>query len=386
MRVAVFTDNDFDKVNGVTTTLTALVGHAPPDVQPRIYTAAALGTDDPTYLALRSFPVPIPFYSEMSMYIPRFRQYLERVLDDHVDVLHLTTPGPMGLAALWVAKKTGLPLVGSFHTDLATYTSLLSGSTRLGHWMGEYMRWMYGRCQQTLVPSSATRELLVAAGSRASRISLWTRGVDTQLFSPARRSSQLRSAWHVSERCPALLYVGRVSREKGLEMVPELLYRLRALGVAHRLIVAGDGPLRPWLQQQCPEAVFTGSLGRAAVAEVFASADAFVFPSQTDTAGNVVLEAQASGVPVIVSNRGGPRENMVDGVTGAVCAGSDARHWAAVTSDVLHDAVARASMAQAARDYALTRRWDIALSPVYQAYRDAARRPTTHRPSIDHAA
>ena len=289
MRVAVFTDDDFEKVNGVTTTLTALVSHAPPDLQPRVYTAGALGTDAPTYFALRSLSVGIPFTGDLRMYVPRLPAYLRRVIADKVDVLHLTTPGPMGLTAVWIAAKTGLPLVGSIH-DSEAYTTMLRGSRRLRRWMGGYRRWIYGRCQTVLVPSAATHAMLLQTRSNGGRICLWTRGVDTTLFSPQRRSSGLRERWRVSERKPALLYVGRVSREKGLDMLPLILERLYALGMPHRLIVAGDGPLRPWLVQRCPEAIFTGSLGREAVAEVFASADLFLCPSRTDTAGHVVLE------------------------------------------------------------------------------------------------
>ena len=372
MRIAVFTDNDFEKVNGVTTTLTALVTHAPADIQPRIYTAGTAAIDDPTYLALRSMAVPIPFYREMNMYVPRWREYLRRVIAEQIDVLHLTTPGPMGLAALWIATRTGLPLVGSFHTDLAAYTEVLSGSARLGRWMALYMQWMYGRCRPVLVPSAATRALL-EADSKGARIDLWTRGVDTTLFSPERRSPLLRDRWNASDARPALLYVGRVSREKGLEMLPALVERLSSAGLPHRLVIAGDGPLRPWLAERCPDAVFTGTLGREAVADVFASADLFIFPSRTDTAGNVVLEAQAAGLPVIVSDAGGPRENMRHGETGIVCEGTDPVRWADVTADLLHDAGRRRAMATAAREYACTRRWDLALSPVYDAYRTAVR-------------
>ena len=228
--------------------------HAPADIAPRIYTASALAADAPHYLALPSRAFPIPFYSEMDMYLPHWREYLRWVRRDGVEVLHLTTPGPLGLTALWVAARTGLPLVGSFHTDLATYTTVLSGSKWLGSVMAVYMRWMYGRCMQDLVPSAATRELMAARGSDVGRIGLWTRGVDTALFDPSRRSAALRERWRASERQPALLYVGRLSREKGLQMLPELQYRLRAMAVGHRMIIAGDGPLRRWLADRLPEA------------------------------------------------------------------------------------------------------------------------------------
>ena len=127
---------------------------------------------------------------------------------------------------------------------------------------------------------------------------------------------------------PAILYVGRVSWEKGLRLMALLSRRLHARCIAHRIVVAGGGPALAELKRQLPDAVFTGNLSRPAVAEAFASADVFAFPSRTDTAGNVVLEAQASGLPVVVSDAGGPRENLVPGETGLVCEGSDPEAWA----------------------------------------------------------
>ena len=371
MKVAIFTDNDFDKVNGVTTTLTEVLRQAPAEVIPRIYTASALGTDRPDYLALRSFGLGIPFYREMKMYLPHWQQYLERVRQDGIDVIHLTTPGPLGLVALWVAAQARLPLVGSFHTDLSAYTRLLSGSDRLGALMQEYMRWMYGHCRRVLVPSESTRQLMVAARCPADRIGIWSRGVDTQLFTPARRSRRLRAEWQVSAERPALLYVGRLSKEKGLDLLPPLQAALRARSFEHRLIIAGDGPMRRQLADQCPDAVMTGPLSREDVASVFASADLFVFPSETDTAGNVVLEAQASGVPVVVSAAGGPPEQMRAGVTGAVCTGRDAATWADAVIGFGRGPV-HAAAANAAREFGLSRRWDLALAPLFDAYREMA--------------
>jgi glycosyltransferase involved in cell wall biosynthesis len=377
MKVAVFTDNDFDKINGVTTTLTAVLKHAPAGIEPRIFTAAALGSDQPDYLALRSFGVGIPFYREMTMYLPHWRQYLERVLDDRVEVIHLTTPGPMGLVALWVASQASLPLIGSFHTDLAAYTRLLSGSVRLGSLMREYMRWMYGRCARVLVPSEATRALMHAAKMPPERLRLWPRGVDTALFTPDKRSEQLRLEWRASDERPALLYVGRLSREKGLALLPVLQDALRARGVNHQLIIAGEGPMQRELSDQCHDAIFTGALGREGVARVFASSDVFVFPSETDTAGNVVLEAQASGIPVAVSDQGGPKENVLPGVSGVVCSGQDPNAWADAIAPLCLSEERRRRAAQEAREYALTRHWSLALAPLYDGYRELRRRRTS---------
>lgn len=379
MNVAIFTDNDFDKITGVTTTLTAALRHAPPSMRLRIYTAADLPVDTPGYLALRSPGVPIPFYAEMRMFVPRLFEYVNRAREDRIDVVHLTTPGPVGLAALYVAWRLGLPMVGSFHTDLAAYTRLLSGSPRLGALMREYLRWPYGKCSRVLVPSEHTRLTLIDARCAPDRLEVWPRGVDAELFQPSRRSTALRAAWRVSDRQLALLYVGRLSREKGLALLRPLGDRLWRLGVEHRFVLAGRGPFEDDLRRAMPDAVFTGALSREAVAEVFASADAFVFPSRTDTAGNVVLEAQASGLPVVIAGDGGVREQIIAGVTGLVCRRDDPAEWAGAIASLTGARARRAEMGAAARQHAVERSWEVALRPLYRAYAEAATRPLPER-------
>jgi glycosyltransferase involved in cell wall biosynthesis len=380
MHIGIFTDNDFEKVNGVTTTLSAALRWAPPGMRLRIYTASTLPVVQEDYLALRSIGIPIPFYAEMRMYVPRLLAYLEHARNDQLDVIHLTTPGPVGLAALFVAWRLKLPTIGSFHTDLAAYTATLSGSPRLGALMRQYLRWPYGKCARVLVPSEHTRRLVIACRADAAKIALWPRGVDTDLFTPSKRSPALRERWRVSDRRPAVMYVGRVSREKGLALLPALRDRLHARGLEHRLIVVGEGPMLGELRAALPDAVFTGVLSRESVAEALASADLFVFPSRTDTAGNVVLEAQASGLPVVVSGDGGPREQLIPERTGAICYTEDPDEWAGAIAAMSRGGRLGA-MREAARRYALTRRWDRALEPLYRAYtevraaHEAARSP-----------
>jgi hypothetical protein len=165
MRVAIFTDNDFAKVNGVTTTLRAVLAHAPASLDLRVYTCEAAGTESDDYLALSSHGIGIPYYREMKMYWPPFRRFLRCAAADGIELVHYTTPGPVGLAAMWVAHRLNLRMVGSFHTDLAEYARVLSGSRRLGDLMHHYMRWPYGKCERVFVPSAATRDML----ARASR-------------------------------------------------------------------------------------------------------------------------------------------------------------------------------------------------------------------------
>lgn len=372
MRVALFTDNDFDKVNGVTTTLRAVLRHAPPDLQPRVYTLSDLEVREPDYLALASPGIGIPYYAEMRMYLPRLSALARAARADGVGLVHLTTPGPMGLAARWVARRLGTPLSGSFHTHLAEYAALLSGSPMLGRAMNRYMRWLYGACAPVLVPSAATRSRLIGDGWPRARLAVWSRGVDTALFDPARRSASLRDRWRVSDRRPAVLYAGRLSREKGLSDVRAMASALHRWHVPHRLIFVGDGPYRAGLAAACPDAVFMGTLAPADVAVAMASADLFLFPSTTDSLGNVVLEAQASGLPVIVSDEGGPQENMLAGTTGFVCRGGDAVGFAGRILELARRPDVRAEMSAHARAYALTRQWPHALRPLYQAWRAAA--------------
>ena len=368
MNVAIFTDNDFAKVNGVTTSLRAALRHVPPGIHARIYTAADLAEDRDEYFATAAPGMRMPLYGDMRIYLPSFSTLLRQVRRDRIDLLHLTTPGPVGLAALFVAWRTGLRMVGSFHTDLAAYTERLSGSPRLGALMREYLRWPYGRCERIFVPSESTRQLLVDGRIDGSRIDLWTRGVDTELFTPDRRSALLRRQWHVCDKRPAVIYVGRLSKEKGLDLLRGVTSAMHRRGVEHRLVLVGDGPYRRELQAQLPDAVFTGTLAPSEVATGLASADIFLFPSDTDSAGNVVLEAQACGLPAIVSDRGGPHEYIRPGATGTVCTGGDADAFGHAAAQLLRDPIRRRTMAGAARRHAETLGWDAALAPLYRAY------------------
>jgi glycosyltransferase involved in cell wall biosynthesis len=318
---------------------------------------------------LSAYGIGIPFYREMKIYWPPFRRFLRHAEGDGIELIHYTTPGPVGLAAMWVARRLNLRMIGSFHTDLAEYARVLSGSARLGDLMHHYMRWPYGKCDRVFVPSEATRDLLVRGNIDPSKIDIWRRGVETTRFDPARRSASLRAQWGVSDDRPALLYVGRVSREKGLSLLEPLTHALDASSTPYRLVIVGDGPMQRELRDRCPEGIFTGTLATDEVAVAMASSDLFVFPSRTDTAGNVVLEAQASGLPVLVSDAGGPRENIRAGQSGFIC--SACEDFASHTIELLRHPSLRTRMGEFARQYALTRGWAAALDPLYRAYADA---------------
>ncbi|MCC7043067.1 MAG: glycosyltransferase family 1 protein [Acidobacteria bacterium] len=371
MRVVVFTDNDFDKVNGVTTTWRAVLRAAEASRTVRIFTASDGEADLPDYFAAASFGIGLPWYRDMRVYLPRLRRFARQLRQDGATVVHVATPGPVGLAGRWLARRAGLPLVGSYHTHLGDYVGQFSRSPRLGRSFDAYMRWFYAPCASLLVPSQATVDQLRAQGYRPSQMQIWPRGVDIERFSPERRSPDLRRAWHVDGRQPAILYAGRLSSEKGLAIVEDVQRRLHRHAVAHRFIFAGDGPMRPQLERLVPDAVFLGSLRHADMATVMASADVLLFPSATDTFGNVVLEAQASGLPVVVSDRGGPCQQITPHVTGEVCAAGDAEAFAVAVARLLRDAGRRAAMALAARQHIMGRTWEVAMRPLFGAWETA---------------
>jgi glycosyltransferase involved in cell wall biosynthesis len=253
MRVAVFTDADFDRPNSATTTLAALLRHAPPDVRPRIYTLSDLDVDEPEYLALRSPGVPLQIEGWSPMHVPRIRELERRLASDDIRAIHLTTTGPAGLTARYLAHRTGLPLVGSIHTSLFPRFSDAAGGFG-ARWRGasvmpHYLRWLYGGCRKVLIPFADAAGRLTNVAWDAERLIVWPGGADAEAFSPARRSQRLRNEWHVSERRPAILCIGRLDGQSGVELMEPLGSLLHRQGIAHRFIVVGEGPAMAGLKE-----------------------------------------------------------------------------------------------------------------------------------------
>ena len=382
MNVAIFTDNDFDKINGVTTTLTAALRYAPSSLRLRVYTAGTLAVDTPEYLAVRSFGMPIPFYRDMRMYLPRLFEFVARARADRIDVIHLTTPGPIGLAALFVAWRLRLPIVGSFHTDLAAYATTLSGSTRLGSLMREYMRWPYGKCVKILAPSSHTRRLLIDAKADPAKVDLWQRGVDTVLFSPAkafgvaaRQLARVEPASGAALRRPcskgktAADAAGRAGSSARARRRASVRDRRR--GTVASRTCSGGCPMR-CSPDRCRVRRSPRS-SRRPTCSSFRAALTLPVTWSSKRRPAVFLS--------IISGTGGPRENMVAGRTGTVCHLEDPDEWSSAIAGVLRDPARHAEMRVAARQYALTRTWELAMQPLYRSYQDAYMRSTAARPS-----
>jgi hypothetical protein len=192
MRVVVFTDNDFDKVNGVTTTWRAVLRAADASRTVRIFTASDGEADLPDYFAAASFGIGLPWYRDMRVYLPRLRRFARQLREDGATVVHVATPGPVGLAGRWLARRAGLPLVGSYHTQLGDYVAQFSRSPRLGRSFDAFMRWFYAPCASLLVPSQATVDQLRDQGYRPAQLRIWPRGVARPAPRVARRRAAAR--------------------------------------------------------------------------------------------------------------------------------------------------------------------------------------------------
>lgn len=366
MRIAVFTDNDCQSASGLTTTLGAVIQYAPPDLRPRIYTSSAAPVTGPGAYAFREAGL------RLARGWPDVRALLSDATADGVRLVHVADEGSMGLAGRLVARRLALPLVGSWRGH-AEASSRRLVSRRVAD---SYVRWFYGGCDSVLVPTAAALDAMIKRGVNHARLRRWPSGVDAERFHPGRRQPDLRAQWGASDRRPVILLAGRLAASKAaaLNCAVEVAAVLREHGVGHRLVVAGDGPLRETLARTCSDAVFLGEVPRAAMPGVMASADVLLFPGGGDSLGNAVLESQASGLPAVVADGGGAAALVHHGRTGFTCAPGDAFDFAWRLTMLLRDVERRRVLGAAARAHAETQPWSRALSSLFEAWRTALAR------------
>jgi glycosyltransferase involved in cell wall biosynthesis len=375
--VAIFTDDDLDHRNSLTVSLHQAVRRAPPDLRPRVYSAGPYDINTRDYFAAAAGGLRLPYYRHRSVYRPRLRRFRGELEADSVAVIHVTTPGPVGLAGRRLARLLNLPLVGSCHTDFGQSIAAVTGSPRLAAVFDRYAHWFFGRCEPLFVPSLAGRARLGTHGY-TGRLGVWRCGVDAQRFGPFRASAGLRERWHVDHRRPAILYAGRLSREQGLSLLPLVQRMLERQRIAHRFVFVGEGPMTTELRERCPEAAFMGSLDGDDAARALASADIVIAPGAIESAAQAVLEAQACGVPVAVPDAGGVHEYVIPDRTAIVCRAGEPGSFAEQLALLLRQPSARREMGQAARDFALTQTWAAALAPLFDAWREQHRGRVRH--------
>lgn len=288
-------------------------------------------------------------YPEYRWGVPRARHLHGWLESAQVDVVQCATPGPMGVAGLATARTLGLPVVAQYHTEVSEYAARMWRRPRVGDAVGEMVGWFYRQADLCLAPSRFIVERLAGYGVDRARIAIVPRGTDLALFHPRRRDRRVLARWGLEDR-PVVLYVGRLSREKNLDTLLRAFELVRATHPTAALLLVGDGPQASELTGD--GVVRAGWLRGEELAAVYASADVFAFPSETETYGNVVVEAQASGLPVIVAAAGAAHENVVDGTTGRVVHGRSLAALAGALRQLLTDAEARARMGEAAHHHA----------------------------------
>jgi len=374
-KLAHFTDT-FYEINGVALTLQKQVSEAQLTGKP--YTIITCDTNGhPDSECVKNFkPLAVwdlPEYQEQKLFHPPLLEMLDFCYRQKFNQILAATPGPLGLAGLFIARILDLPIDGTYHTSLPQYAQYLTEDNTIEDLMWRYILWFYNQMNIIYSPSASTAAELADRGLNPEKICTFPRGVDLHRFHPDKRNGFLERHYQAPEGIK-LLYVGRISKEKNLQMLVRAFTTINECRKNVQLVVVGDGPYLEEMQQALADrpCIFTGYLEGEELAAVYACSDLFLFPSTTDTFGNVVLEAQASGVPVIVTNAGGPQENMLPGRTGLVVQADDEDKFVGAVLSLIDDPVTRQRMSQEARSYIENRSFTTAFNATWLIYQGVA--------------
>jgi glycosyltransferase involved in cell wall biosynthesis/predicted metal-dependent phosphoesterase TrpH len=338
------------------------------------YDVEVIGTDADVDRRLSAVAeIEIPFYSGLTVGVPSLPALVEAVAEGRYDLVHVCSPGPAGIGAWLLARVLELPVVGSYHTELAAYARLRSGQSQLEALVTAGLANFYGACDVALSPSPASDARLRQLGVAPHRVRRWDRGVDLRRFDPALRTPRLLPG-EIN-----VLYAGRLTKEKGVELLADAFLATRRLDPRVHLVLAGGGPEEEQLRSRLGDsATFLGWLKDDDLARVYASADMFMFASQTDTFGQVILEAQASGLPVLSVNDGGPASLIEHGVTGLLVS-ADADALADALSSLVRAPLLRERLSRAAFAAVGERTWEASLDRLAAGYQLALERRSAGR-------
>jgi glycosyltransferase involved in cell wall biosynthesis len=351
LRIAMVTETYPPEVNGVAMTLGHVVrglmsrGHTVEVVRPR-QRDAEVPAQRPRLEEVLVRGMAIPRYDAFKLGLPARTLLNRHWRSRRPDVVHLVTEGPLGWSALSAARALGLPIASDFHTNFHSYTAHY-GVGWLRRPVTAYLRRLHNRCRCTIVPTVDLRDELASLGFK--NLLIVARGVDTELFNPGRRCHILRQAWRASASDPVALFVSRIAPEKNMHLVLETYQAMRHANPRVKLVVVGDGPERLRLQQRYPDAIFAGTRHGTDLAAHYASADIFLFPSLTETYGNVIVEALASGLAVVSFHYAAARQHIRQNVNGVTVPYGDGEAFIRAAIDLAADSERRARLGDAAR-------------------------------------
>jgi glycosyltransferase involved in cell wall biosynthesis len=380
LRIAYVTETFPPELNGVSLTVERTLrhlrsrGHAIELIRPRQRGEPALDSAE----ELRTGGCPIPMYPDLRFGLSRIGPLRRRFERSRPQLVHLATPGPLAWAALVAARSLRIPATSDFRTNFHEY-SRYYGLGWLASPALSLLRRFHNLTQRTFVPTRASRRELAAAGFE--RLAIVGRGVDGERFTPAARSEALRAEWQAGDG-PVLLTVGRIAAEKNVELALRAFERARARRPSTQMIVVGDGPSRAALEAAHPHARFVGVKRGDELAAHYASADVFLFPSLSDTFGNVVLEALASGLPVVSYDVAAASEHVRDGRSGRLVVPGDEPGFVAETLSLVQDPGALAPMREEALAAAARASWPGVLAGFEAHLEDTLHEPEAPSTSI----
>ena len=375
LRIAVVTETWPPEVNGVAMTLAKLVqglSHRNHDVQlirPR-QTKTDSPMSDASLEEVLMRGMPIPRYPELKLGLPSKKTLVKTWTLRRPDVVHIATEGPLGWSALQAAKVLKLPVTSDFRTNFQSYSKHY-GVGWLRKPIVAYLRKFHNATACTMVP---TRELMRTLSQNGfANLKVVSRGVDTKLFNIAKRDTSLRSSWGATDDTKVLISVGRMAPEKNLDQVLKTYDALKSTGQAFKLVMVGDGPLKEQFQKRYPEIIFPGMLSQSNLATYYASSDLFIFPSQTETFGNVTLEALASGIPVLAFDCAAARDWVQTGVNGWLVAENNPEGFAAQAVTIFNSKDLLDQITQSTRQQVVHLDWDQIAEQVESVFWDAIR-------------
>jgi glycosyltransferase involved in cell wall biosynthesis len=363
LNLAVVTETYPPEINGVAHTMRCLVsglrgrGHQVHLIRPR-QTSDSAPAAGPVQEETLVGSLPIPGYRGLRIGVPLFGQLPRLWRARRPDLVYIATQGPLGRAALRAARAASIPTLTGFHTRFQEY----SGYYGLGVLKGPIewsLRRFHNRSDATLVPTEELRGDLTKQGYE--RVRVFGRGVDTELFSPARRSARLRARWGCDPADPVLLYVGRIAAEKNIRLALDAFTRIQATHPNTRFVLVGDGPELAHARADCPHCRFVGARVGVDLARHYASADLFLFPSLTETFGNVVPEAMASGLAVVAFDEAAAHSYIRSGDNGILAAPGDAAGFVSAALAATGDLTLIQHLGRRARQTAEALGWDRAL-------------------------
>ena len=356
MRIAMVTETYPPEVNGVARTMGLMAeglqrrGHAIELVRPR-----QNGHDHANGTGILVRGIPIPRYSQLKMGMPSRRLLERRWAAQRPDLVHIATEGPLGWSALAAAQRLGIPVATDFHTNFHTYMRDY-GMGWLQRPVAAYLRKFHNRAACTMVPTREMAEDL--ARLRFERLRVVGRGVDPDVFHPGRRSAELRANWGAGEDTPVALCVSRFAHEKNFALVIRAYQAMRRIRPETRLVLVGDGPLAKELQQRNVGYVIAGRKVNGELSRHYASADVFLFPSKSETWGNVTLEAMASGLGIVAYDYAAAREVLRHGTSGLLARFGDAEAFIAHAETLARDPALARALGREARKQSESLTWE----------------------------